>query len=220
MRILLDAGHGIDTLGKRSPDGAFLEYKWNREVAELAYALLEEHGFDVDFVVTETNDIPLKTRVRRVNEVCNLHGSQNVLLLSIHSNAAGMGATWMNAKGWSCYTTKGMTKSDKVASCLYDAFEEEFKDRTIRRDLSDGDPDWEEDFYIIKKTSMRSSRLYLPISLAAVMPTLLFRIRKTFLNRALKSTFSLPERWLRIFRFFRVVNRHLPQLPFTLQYSR
>lgn len=152
MRVLLDAGHGIDTLGKRSPDGAFLEYKWNREVAELAYALLEEHGFDVDFVVTETNDIPLKTRVRRVNEVCNLHGSQNVLLLSIHSNAAGMGATWMNAKGWSCYTTKGMTKSDKVASCLYDAFEEEFKDRTIRRDLSDGDPDWEEDFYIIKKT--------------------------------------------------------------------
>ena len=153
MRVLLDAGHGIDTLGKRSPDGAFLEYKWNREVAELAYALLEEHGFDVDFVVTETNDIPLKTRVRRVNEVCSLHGSQNVLLLSIHSNAAGMGATWMNAKGWSCYTTKGMTKSDKVASCLYDAFEEEFKDRTIRRDLSDGDPDWEEDFYIIKKTS-------------------------------------------------------------------
>lgn len=153
MRILLDAGHGIDTLGKRSPDGAFLEYKWNREVAELAYALLEEHGFDVDFVVTETNDIPLKTRVRRVNEVCSLHGSHNVLLLSIHSNAAGMGTAWMSAKGWSAYTTKGYTKSDLAAKCLYDSFEEEFKDRTIRRDLSDGDPDWEEDFYIIKKTS-------------------------------------------------------------------
>ena len=153
MKILLDAGHGIDTLGKRSPDGALLEYKWNREVAELAYALLEEHGFDVDFVVTETNDIPLKTRVRRVNEICNVHGSHNVLLLSIHSNAAGMESTWMNAKGWSAYTTEGSTESDRVASCLYDAFEEEFKDRTIRRDLSDGDPDWEEDFYIIKKTS-------------------------------------------------------------------
>ena len=153
MRILLDAGHGIDTLGKRSPDGAFLEYKWNREVAELAYALLEEHGFDVDFVVTETNDIPLKTRVRRVNEICSLHGSHNVLLLSIHSNAAGMGASWMNAKGWSAYTTKGKTKSDVAAKCLYDSFEEEFKERVIRRDWSDGDPDWEEDFYIIKKTS-------------------------------------------------------------------
>lgn len=153
MRILLDAGHGIDTLGKRSPDGAFLEYKWNREIAELTYTLLGEYGFDVDLVVTETNDIPLKTRVRRINEVCSLHGSQNVLLLSIHANAAGNGATWMNAKGWSAYTTKGKTKSDIVASCLYDAFEEEFKERVIRRDMSDGDPDWEEDFYIIKKTS-------------------------------------------------------------------
>lgn len=153
MRVLLDAGHGIDTPGKRSPDGAFLEYKWNREVAELAYSLLEEYGFDVDFVVTETNDIPLKTRVRRVNEVCSLHGSHNVLLLSIHSNACGNGTDWMKAKGWSAYTTKGKTRSDIAAMCLYDAFEEEFKERTIRRDMSDGDPDWEEDFYIIKKTS-------------------------------------------------------------------
>jgi N-acetylmuramoyl-L-alanine amidase len=59
----------------------------------------------------------------------------------------------MNAQGWSAYTTKGVTESDKVATCMYSAFEEEFNDRKIRRDLSDGDPDWEEDFYIIKKTS-------------------------------------------------------------------
>ena len=153
MRILIDAGHGIDTPGKRSPDGVFREYLWNREVAEILYNLLQEYGFDADLVVTETNDIPLKTRVRRVNEVCSLHGSHNVLLISIHSNAAGIGKDWMNAQGWSCYTTKGKTRSDIAANCLYDAFEEEFKDRKIRRDLSDGDPDWEEDFYIIKKTS-------------------------------------------------------------------
>lgn len=153
MRILIDAGHGIDTLGKRSPDGVFREYLWNREVAEMLYNLLQEYGFDADLVVTETNDIPLKTRVRRVNEVCSLHGSHNVLLISIHANAAGNGESWMNAQGWSCYTTKGKTRSDIAANCLYDAFEEEFKDRKIRRDLSDGDPDWEEDFYIIKKTS-------------------------------------------------------------------
>jgi N-acetylmuramoyl-L-alanine amidase len=153
MRVLIDAGHGIDTPGKRSPDGAFLEYLWNREVAEMTSDLLEEYGFDVDLVVTETNDVPLKTRVRRINEVCSLIGSHNVLLLSIHSNAAGNGKDWMNAKGWSAYTCKGSTRSDVAAKCLYDAFEEEFKDRTIRRDMSDGDPDWEEDFYIIKKTS-------------------------------------------------------------------
>lgn len=153
MRILIDAGHGIDTPGKRSPDGVFREYLWNREVAEMLYDLLQEYGFDADLVVTETNDIPLKTRVRRVNEVCSLHGSHNVLLLSIHSNAAGSGKDWMNAKGWSAYTTKGKTRSDIAAKCLYDAFEEDFKERKIRRDLQDGDPDWEEDFYIIKKTS-------------------------------------------------------------------
>ena len=152
MRILLDAGHGIDTPGKRSPDGQFREYLWNREIAEMLFAMLTEHHFDVDMVVTETNDIPLKTRVRRVNEVCNLHGSHNVLLLSIHSNAAGNGMNWMTAQGWSAYTTKGNTRSDIAAKCLYDAFEEEFKDRKIRKDMSDGDPDWEEDFYIIKKT--------------------------------------------------------------------
>lgn len=153
MRVMLDAGHGIDTPGKRSPDGSFLEYKWNREIAELVFSLLEELGFDVDFVVTETNDIPLKTRVRRVNEVSSLIGSHNVLLLSIHSNAAGNGKDWMKAQGWSAYTTKGKTRSDVAALCLYDAFEEEFPDRKIRRDMSDGDPDWEEDFYIIKRTS-------------------------------------------------------------------
>lgn len=153
MRVLLDAGHGIDTPGKRSPDGSFLEYKWNREVAELVFGLLEELGYDVDFVVTETNDIPLKTRVRRVNEVSSLIGSHNVLLLSIHANAAGNGKDWMKAQGWSAYTTKGKTRSDVAALCLYDAFEEEFPDRKIRRDMSDGDPDWEEDFYIIKRTS-------------------------------------------------------------------
>lgn len=152
MKVLLDAGHGIDTAGKRSPDGSFREYLWNRQVAEHVFSILSAEGYDVDMVVTETNDIPLKTRVRRVNDVCNKLGSDNVLLLSIHANAAGNG-TWMSAQGWCCFTTKGVTKSDKAAECMYTAFEAEFKDRKIRRDLSDGDKDWEEDFYIIKRTS-------------------------------------------------------------------
>lgn len=153
MRILLDAGHGIDTPGKRSPDGVFREYLWNRDIAERVHALLDADGYDVDLVVTETNDIALKTRVRRINEVCSLHGAGNVLLISIHANAAGDGTKWMTAQGWSCYTTKGVTESDKVADALYKAFEEEFADRKIRKDYSDKDADWEEDFYLIKKAS-------------------------------------------------------------------
>ena len=152
MKILIDPGHGIDTPGKRSPDGLFLEYLWNRQVADLILEGLVSAGVDASLVVTETNDVSLRNRVNRVNTICNRLGASNVLLVSIHANAAGNGSAWMNAKGWSCYTSKGKTKSDQVAECLYDAFEAEFQDRKIRKDMSDGDRDWEENFYVLQKS--------------------------------------------------------------------
>lgn len=152
MKILIDPGHGINTPGKRSPDGLFREYLWNRQVADLILEGLVSAGIDASLVVTETNDVSLRNRVNRVNTICNRVGASNVLLVSIHANAAGNGSAWMNAKGWSCYTSKGKTKSDQVAECLYDAFEAEFKDRKIRKDMSDGDRDWEENFYVLQKS--------------------------------------------------------------------
>ena len=152
MKILIDPGHGIDTPGKRSPDGLFREYLWNRQVADLILEGLVSAGIDASLVVTETNDVSLRNRVNRVNTICNRVGASNVLLVSIHANAAGNGSAWMNARGWSCYTSKGKTKSDQVAECLYDAFEEEFQDRKIRKDMSDGDRDWEENFYVLQKS--------------------------------------------------------------------
>ena len=152
MKILIDPGHGIDTPGKRSPDGLFREYLWNRQVADLILEGLVSAGVDASLVVTETNDVTLRNRVNRVNTICNRVGASNVLLVSVHANAAGNGSAWMNAKGWSCYTTKGKTESDQVAECLYDAFEAEFQDRKIRKDMSDGDRDWEENFYVLQKS--------------------------------------------------------------------
>ena len=152
MKILIDPGHGIDTPGKRSPDGLFREYLWNRQVADLILEGLVSAGVDASLVVTETNDVSLRNRVNRVNTICNRLGASNVLLVSVHANAAGNGSAWMNAKGWSCYTSKGKTKSDQVAECLYDAFEAEFQDRKIRKDMSDGDRDWEENFYVLQKS--------------------------------------------------------------------
>ena len=152
MKVLIDPGHGIDTPGKRSPDGLFLEYLWNRQVADLLLERLVSMGIDASLVVTETNDVTLRNRVNRVNTICNKVGASNVLLVSIHANAAGNGSSWQNAKGWSCYTSKGKTKSDQVAECLYDAFEEEFPERKIRKDLSDGDRDWEDNFFVLEKS--------------------------------------------------------------------
>lgn len=152
MKVLIDPGHGIDTPGKRSPDGLFLEYLWNRQVADLLLERLVAMGIDASLVVTETNDVTLRNRVNRVNTICNKVGASNVLLVSIHANAAGNGSAWMNARGWSCYTSKGKTKSDQVAECLYEAFEEEFPERKIRKDLSDGDKDWEANFFVLEKS--------------------------------------------------------------------
>ena len=152
MLILIDPGHGIDTPGKRSPDGKFLEYLWNRQIADLLLDRFIIMGIDASLVVTETNDITLSTRVQRINKMCSKVGASNVILLSIHSNAAGDGSKWMSAQGWSCYTSKGDTKSDLIAECLYDAFETEFAEKKIRKDMSDGDRDWEENFYVLQKS--------------------------------------------------------------------
>ena len=150
MLILIDNGHGHNTPGKRSPDGKFLEYAYNREIATRIVADLTDRGYNAQLLVPETEDIPLTERVRRINAHCNTLGKSNVILISIHVNAAGNGTKWLNATGWSCYTSKGQTTSDRIAECFYEAAKKNFPDRRIRTDYSDNDPDWEENFYILR----------------------------------------------------------------------
>ena len=153
MKILIDNGHGIQTKGKRSPDGKFLEYAYTREIARQVVTELKNKGYDAELLVPEDDDIPLPERVRRTNVHCQSLGKANVILISIHINAAGDGTKWMNATGWSCYTCKGQTESDRLADCLYKAAEQILKNQVIRTDYArDGDPDWEENFYILRKS--------------------------------------------------------------------
>jgi N-acetylmuramoyl-L-alanine amidase len=152
MRVLIDNGHGENTPGKRSPDGRLRECLYAREMADRVVAGLRRLGIEAERIVKESVDVALKERVRRVNEVCRELGTANVLLVSIHCNAAGNGQEWMKARGWSAYTTKGVTKADRLADCLYEEAEREFEGLRIRKDMSDGDPDWEENFYILKNT--------------------------------------------------------------------
>lgn len=159
MKILIDNGHGENTKGKRSPDGCFLEYLYAREIAQAVERELRSRGYDVERIVRESIDVSFSERCRRVNEVCGRYGASKVLLVSIHVNAAGNGEEWMKARGWSAYTCKGRTKSDRLADALYGAAERCFgRDgvdaygAVIRREGSDGDPDWEENFYMLTKT--------------------------------------------------------------------
>lgn len=150
MKVLIDNGHGVDTAGKRSPDGSLREYKYAREIAEKVVSELKKRGFDAERIVTEENDISLSERCRRVNSICDRIGTKNVILVSIHCNAAGNGSQWMNARGWEAWTSVGQTAADKLADCLYKAAEE--TDFKIRKDTTDGDPDKEGHLYILKHT--------------------------------------------------------------------
>lgn len=151
IKVLVDNGHGVETPGKRSPDGRLREYKYAREIAASVVARLKELGYDAGLIVEEDRDVSLQDRCKRVNNWCELKGSKNVILVSVHVNAAGNGE-WMNATGWSAYTSRGQTSADKFADCLYDAAKEALPGKKMRTDYSDGDPDIEAGFYILKHT--------------------------------------------------------------------
>lgn len=154
MKILIDNGHGENTPGKRSPDGRFREYKYNREIARAVVEHLQLRGYDAQLLVPEEEDIPLKERVRRANKLsCQIgHPIQETIIISIHVNAAGNGKKWHNATGWCCYTYYGHSLSDELATCLYKAASHHLPGHKLRTDTADGDPDLESAFYILKYT--------------------------------------------------------------------
>ena len=146
--VVLDPAHGEETPGKRSPDGRFREYLWSRMIIEKLAEKLDDAGFCVRETNTSKKEIGLSNRAG----VCNMINGKKILI-SIHSNAAGNGAEWMSATGFSVYTTKGKTKSDKVAEELMNGFIKDFPELKARMDISDGDKDTEENFTVIKKAN-------------------------------------------------------------------
>lgn len=118
MKILIDNGHGINTLGKTSPDGRLKEYEWARDIAGRLEAKLKTKGFDVERIVPETNDISITTRCNRVNAICKQVGAKNVVLVSIHNNAAGNGS-WGTAKGFSVFVSKNASSNSKKFASIF-----------------------------------------------------------------------------------------------------
>ncbi|MCQ2167353.1 MAG: N-acetylmuramoyl-L-alanine amidase [Bacteroidales bacterium] len=102
--------------------------------------------------VLQEADVPLKERASRINARCAALGKENVILVSIHANAAGNGSKWLNATCWSVYTSKGQTKADLLADDLARAAMKYLGSKAVRGDFADGDIDYEEGFYILKHT--------------------------------------------------------------------
>lgn len=113
MIVLIDNGHGENTPGKCSPDKRLREYAYCREIAQRVSRELSLRGIEAILLVLEQTDTPLKERVRKANAWSRKHGAKNVVLVSIHNNAAGADGKWHNATGFSVFVSSNASTHSK-----------------------------------------------------------------------------------------------------------
>lgn len=119
IKILVDDGHGKENIYKASPDGKYKEWEWTCEMADLIVRELKRLGYDASLLTPELEDIPLNDRVRRANRVCADYGKENVILLSVHSNANSCDGKWHDGE-WSGFTAVVAPNASENSKLLAD----------------------------------------------------------------------------------------------------
>lgn len=139
--------------GLQLHDGAsFFEGVFNRQVAIVCARYLAHKGIPYLFTVPvekwET-DISLEERVEFANVIDSAPGVQTSFW-SIHANAFDG-----NARGFEVYTSPNDTPSDQLAEELWLSVEAQFDGLLrMREDLTDGDHDKEDRFFVLTRTRM------------------------------------------------------------------
>lgn len=150
MKVLIDNGHGENTQGKRSPDGRLMEWAYSREIANMVVSGLQKRGIDAERIVKEDTDVPLSERCRRANAIYKETGKK-AILIAIHCNAAGSGASWMNARGWSVFVSNNASASSKKLATSLCEVAESMK-LQVRRPAPK-QPYWEQNLAICRDTN-------------------------------------------------------------------
>jgi len=165
--ICLDAGHGGLLPGTPQPAlyttfpskcfehrtgnyharGWFFEGVYNRDVALYLRQYLIDYGFNVKNVFDPIKDTPLSTRCQLANNYAK--GYKASIYVSIHGNAGPS-----TARGFEIFTTKGKTKSDTLATGIFNEVNKMVRGWPMRADYSDNDPDKEEDFGVLRMSKM------------------------------------------------------------------
>jgi N-acetylmuramoyl-L-alanine amidase len=153
MKIVFDPGHGGDDPGAIGLGG------------ERESGLALSYAFDVEEKIT--NMAPGEFEIVFTHRGCGMelgdrsdfaNGIGADLFVSFHLNAA----TSAEAHGFEVFTTRGITGSDRVATILYNRIQDEFGNLFKPRiDWSDGDPDREANFSVLRRTTMRAVLLEL-----------------------------------------------------------
>lgn len=153
MVVIIDCGHSEQTKGKFSPireDGTrFYEYENNRKIGRLLSMELDK--LNIPYVYTihpdDRNDKSLENRVGIANSIAYKEGKDNVLFLSIHSDAYGMGDKWYDdIIGFSIFTSNGETKSDIYGNIFEKNYKEGLDGISRVRGCYDNN------FYVLKHT--------------------------------------------------------------------
>ena len=142
--IILDYPHGDNVAGKGSPDGKHKEYIWGREILPQVYKNLKDLYVPTVLSNPGMSEIGLLKRKAFMNTI-----NAPAFVFSLHNNAAGMGDKWMNARGASIWTTKGLTKSDSFATYIYQELVKDIPEMSWRMDYTDKDVDYEENFTVL-----------------------------------------------------------------------
>lgn len=129
-KVVIDAGHGYYTAGKRSPDDE-REWTFNDKVAKACIAVLKQYKeievLRVDDATGKT-DVPLITRTNKANNW------KADIYVSIHHNAST--GKWGSWSGIETYTYLGsQPKSEKLASAVHPKVVEAYglRNRGIRK---------------------------------------------------------------------------------------
>lgn len=113
IKIALDAGHGLYTAGKETPD-KIKEWTLNDKVRDYVVALLAD--YDCEIIHTDNDE-------GKTDETLNYRWNKYLkagvsAFVSIHHNAYT--GKWGNATGVGVYTDKNPTKKDiELANCIY-----------------------------------------------------------------------------------------------------
>lgn len=140
VKIGLDAGHGLKTKGKETPNGV-KEFTLNDKVCDKVTSILKD--YECEIIRTDNNegytDETLSSRLAR-------YKSKKVdAFVSIHHNA--FGNTWNNATGVEVYVDKKATSKDmKLAQSVYD--------RLIKYTGLKGRGIKKENFYVINQNTI------------------------------------------------------------------
>ena len=148
MRIVGDSGHGGRDPGAIGPTGLqekSVTLPVVKRLAEYLSTACEVKLTRVDdrhLGPTKISDLAARVKIAE--------DFKADFFISVHCNSS----TNPEARGTEIFTTPGQGKSDPVAESIIQSWQKEFPDMIIRKDMTDGDSDKEENFYVIKNTKM------------------------------------------------------------------